>query len=252
MIYIIMVFAQLERETIAERITDNYYFRAKQGLFMGGGIPYGFSSEKIIGPDNKKKSILKINKEEALIVKHIYDLYLNNKSSIRNVVENLNLEGIKPRNNRLWSSNQISRILTRPIYTSNSLDLYNHYINTGINIIDDIDSFDGNKSLTIIGKETGKGKYKKNIDIAEQFLVTIDDISSIIDSKNWINVQNKMKKNKQYAPRTGQSKICFLSGLLYCSHCGYAISTKSQNKNGKQYNYICCNTKESWLFCLCF
>jgi DNA invertase Pin-like site-specific DNA recombinase len=40
MIYIIMVFAQLERETIAERITDNYYFRAKQGLFMGGGVPY--------------------------------------------------------------------------------------------------------------------------------------------------------------------------------------------------------------------
>lgn len=32
MIYIIMVFAQLERETIAERITDNYYFRAKQRI----------------------------------------------------------------------------------------------------------------------------------------------------------------------------------------------------------------------------
>lgn len=44
MIYIIMVFAQLERETIAERITDNYYFRAKQGLFMGGNVPYRFSN----------------------------------------------------------------------------------------------------------------------------------------------------------------------------------------------------------------
>lgn len=243
MIYIIMVFAQLERETIAERITDNYYFRAKQGLFMGGNAPYGFKSARIIGSDGKKKSVLEINENEINVVKNVYDWYLNGKGSVRSVVEKLNTLGIKSRNNRLWSSNQISRMLTRPIYTSNSLDVYNYYLKTGINIVDSIDDFDGKKSLTIIGKENGKGQYRKYIDITDQFLVIVD-IPPIIDSNTWLCVQNKMKNNKQFAPRLGQSKVCFLSGLLTCGCCGYSMSVKNQNKNGKMYSYICCNTKK--------
>ena len=250
MIYIIMVFAQLERETIAERITDNYYFRAKQGLFMGGGIPYGFKSKRTLGADGKKKSILEINEEEMTIVKKIYDWYLNGKSSVRSVVEKLNTSKIKPRNGKLWSSNQISKILTRPIYTSNSAAIYNYFANTNINIVDSLENFDGNKSLTIVGKETGKGQYRKYIDVSNQYLVTVD-VSSAIDCDIWIKVQNKMKNNKQFAPRTGQSKICFLSGLLFCGHCGYSMSIKTQNKKLKQYSYICCNTKKNRGYNVC-
>ena len=39
MLHIIMVFAQLERETIAERVKDNYYSRIKQGNWPGGPAP---------------------------------------------------------------------------------------------------------------------------------------------------------------------------------------------------------------------
>lgn len=250
MIYIIMVFAQLERETIAERITDNYYFRAKQGLFMGGNVPYGFNSKRITGNDGKKKSILEINEEEINVVKNIYDWYLNGKSSVRNVVEKLNTLGIKPRNNRLWSTNQVSRILKRPIYTNNSPSIYNYFINTGINIVDPLENFDGKKSLTIIGKETGKGKYQKTMDITEQFLVIVD-IPPTIDSNTWLTVQNKMKNNKKIAPRTGQSKVCFLSGLLFCGDCGYGMSIKNQTKKGKMYSYIFCNTKKTRGYNIC-
>ena len=48
MIYIIMVFAQLERETIAERVKDNYYQRAKSGAYLGGAPTYGFDLKKTI------------------------------------------------------------------------------------------------------------------------------------------------------------------------------------------------------------
>ena len=39
MLNIIMVFAQLERETTAERVRDNYYQRAKLGAWPGGPAP---------------------------------------------------------------------------------------------------------------------------------------------------------------------------------------------------------------------
>ena len=42
MLFIIIVFAQMERETIVERVTDNYYQRAELGSWMGGPAPYGF------------------------------------------------------------------------------------------------------------------------------------------------------------------------------------------------------------------
>lgn len=245
MIYIIMVFAQLERETIAERITDNYYFRAKKGLFMGGGIPYGFSSKKVIGSDGKKKSILEINEEEITIVKTVYDLYANQGYSIRGIVAKLNQDKIKPRNQKLWSANQISRMLTRPIYTSNSLDIYNYFLNKGIIIVDDISEYNGKHVCTIVGKEKGKGKYKKYIDIEEQILVIVSDIEPIVASETWLKVQAKMRNNKAFAPRIGQSNICFLSGLLYCGHCGYSMSFKTEKKKSKTYNYICCNTKKN-------
>ena len=42
MLNIIMVFAQLERETTAERVRDNYYQRVKLGSWPGGPAPQGF------------------------------------------------------------------------------------------------------------------------------------------------------------------------------------------------------------------
>ena len=46
MLYIVVVFAQLERETIAERVKDNYYERVKKGGIGGGPAPYGFDIMK--------------------------------------------------------------------------------------------------------------------------------------------------------------------------------------------------------------
>ena len=62
MINIVMTFAQLERETIVERVTDNYYFRANNGYWAGGYAPYGYKIKHIIGSDGKKHSILEIDK----------------------------------------------------------------------------------------------------------------------------------------------------------------------------------------------
>ena len=45
MIYIASVFAQLERETIAERVRDNMVELAKSGKWSGGRTPLGFDSE---------------------------------------------------------------------------------------------------------------------------------------------------------------------------------------------------------------
>ena len=47
MMYIASVFAQLEREVIAERIRDNMIELAKTGRWLGGTTPTGYSSKRI-------------------------------------------------------------------------------------------------------------------------------------------------------------------------------------------------------------
>ncbi len=54
MLHIIMVFAQLERETTSERVHDNYAARAGQGAWPGGPAPYGFALGRAV--DNSGRS----------------------------------------------------------------------------------------------------------------------------------------------------------------------------------------------------
>ena len=46
MMYIASVFAQLERETIAERVRDNMLMLARTGRWLGGTTPTGYRSKK--------------------------------------------------------------------------------------------------------------------------------------------------------------------------------------------------------------
>lgn len=93
MMYIASVFAQLEREVIAERIRDNMLELAKTGRWLGGEAPTGYASERyeIVNViekngnnvlENKKRKACKliINEEEKNTVMIIAQKYLELKS----------------------------------------------------------------------------------------------------------------------------------------------------------------------------
>ena len=56
MMNIAAVFAQLERETIAERVRDNLVLLARTGRWLGGVTPLGFVGEKTAVTDAEGKS----------------------------------------------------------------------------------------------------------------------------------------------------------------------------------------------------
>ena len=77
MLSITAVFAQLERETIAERVRDNMYLLARTGRWLGGTPPLGYKidqkSEMIFDGKVSTVSSLAINNEE------IEDIVRNNE-----------------------------------------------------------------------------------------------------------------------------------------------------------------------------
>ena len=84
MMFIISVFSQLERETIAERIRDNMHELAKTGRWLGGNTPTGFTSESVanVTVDGKARKAckLKLIPEEGELVQTIFDLYTQTDS----------------------------------------------------------------------------------------------------------------------------------------------------------------------------
>lgn len=229
MVYIIMVFAQLERETIVERVKDNYFSRAKKGMFLGGRCPFGYKSKHIL-LDGKKCSILEIDPEEAKVLKEIFRRYTESNQSLNKIATSL------PGS---WTSNKVSRILKNPAPVKNTIDLYEYFKNNGYQIANQIEDFNGENGCLLVGKERGK-KKRIYCPPSEQTLV-IGIHKPIIDSQIYIAAQEKLKKNKS-AKRLGTGHSSWLTGLLKCGGCGYSITTKVV----KGYIYFCCRGRSNY------
>lgn len=245
MINIVMTFAQLERETIVERVTDNYYFRANNGYWAGGYAPYGYKINHIVGADGKKHSILDVDKEQSIIVKKIYDMYINKNISMRKIAQELNKDKIPTlKENGLWGINAVNAILSRPIYTNATFKIYDYFNNLGANITNDIESFDGSMTSNLFGKTKKNVKVKALREYSDMYLSLIN-CKPIISNEDWFRAQ-KIKGIKKYLPaRSNSSKISFLCGLVKCK-CGANMVTQGcKNKKGNQYYYLICSHKRN-------
>ena len=74
-ITILVALAQFERELTSERTKLNLAARAQRGLYNGGRPPLGYDS------DPKQKGYLVVNKEEAALVRKVFEAYVSLGSS---------------------------------------------------------------------------------------------------------------------------------------------------------------------------
>lgn len=93
MLHIIMVFAQLERETTAQRVRDNYYRRAALGTWPGGPAPFGFDNGRAAGRDGRRAPALVPNGRGEL-VRRIFAEYAGEGTSLSGLAKKLSREGI--------------------------------------------------------------------------------------------------------------------------------------------------------------
>ena len=91
MLHIIMVFAQLERETTAERVKDNYYRRASLGAWPGGPAPYGFSNGRSHDTSGRLVPTLELEPAQSKIVQRIYEDYMKEGATLGSVAQGLML-----------------------------------------------------------------------------------------------------------------------------------------------------------------
>lgn len=240
MLNIIMVFAQLERETTAERVRDNYYQRAKLGSWPGGPAPYGFTIGRLPGADGHLAPGL-VQTENIAVVERIFSAYAVQTATLGSVARGLNADGIPAPRRATWDNVTLSRLLHSPLYVMADEDIYLYYKAKGLQFANTLEEFDGIHAGMIIGKrDRSANKYQ---DLKDQHF-SLASHSGIIPSKLWLACQYKLDENHQLG-NTGRGKHTWLSGLMKCASCGYSVKV---NRDKEKF-YLFCSGRSNMGVC---
>ena len=245
MMFIISVFSQLERETIAERIRDNMHELAKTGRWLGGNAPTGFQSEAVskVTVDGKKRKSFKLVPipEEAKIPKMIFDLYTETDSLTAVEAEMLRRR-IKTKQGKDFTRFAIKAILQNPVYMVADEDAFDYFQEREADVCFPKEAFDGGCGIMAYNRtDQEKGKTTVLLPVSEG-IIAIGQHPGLVPSKQWIKVQESLDRNKSKAYRKPRNNEALLTGLLFCS-CGDRMYPKlSQRKTADGepiYTYVC-------------
>lgn len=246
MMFMISVFAQLERDTIAERIRDNMIELAKTGRWLGGNPPTGFKSEQIeyLTVDGKKRKLFKLTPvpNELEIVKILFNKMLELQSQTK--VETYTIQhDLKTKNGKLFSRWGLKNIFTNPVYATADQDALEYFRNLGVDIYADEKDFDGKHGLMVYRKTEKKKTrvFRRDID---EWIIAIGKHEGTITGKEWVKIQNLLERNSDMKYRKPNASNCILSGLLRCEHCGSFMRAKMKNKTvdelgRRRFDYMC-------------
>ena len=105
---IIGIFAEFERENLAERVSFGYEQKTREGNYTNTQGVYGYDYIP-------KEQKLVVNIEEKDLVNRIFDLYIDGKSYFK-IAFKLNEENVPTKKGGHWSATTISSIIHNPLY----------------------------------------------------------------------------------------------------------------------------------------
>ena len=248
MMYIASVFAQLERETIAERVRDNMLMLARTGRWLGGTTPTGFTSEKIqeIIIDGKIKTSCKLkdNPEELKTIDCILEKFLELRS-ISGVSKYLIKQGIKSRTGKIFSLLGIKEILQNPVYCIADEDAWEYFTEHHSDVCFEKTECSNKYGLLTYNKRDYRKKNAPRQGM-DKWIVAIGKHKGRISGKKWVAIQNILKDNIPTGtkPAIMHNDYSLLSGLIFCDKCQSRMFAKQRSGKGgnrELYYYICNN-----------
>lgn len=205
MLTMLSAIAQEESANTSKRVR----FGKKQNAQQGRVPNLVFGYDKIAG----NYFHLKINEEEAAVVKRIFKMYTEKDMGTSRIALVLNQEGIKTKRGCAWTQNGICRILANEIYTGKV-----------VNGKQEIEDF-------LTGKRINR--------TAEDWMVTNNPGLKIISEELFAKA-DKIKKNRgTLFPKSCKSQKHILSHLLKCRNCGAAFRRLERTYKNTYITWVC-------------
>lgn len=186
---------------------DKVDFLAKQGKFLGGYAPLGYTIQD---------GLYKINETEADSVRKIFTMYAAGRSY--DEILNALPAGLRGKRGRPLGKNSLFEILRNERY----IGRYTWC----------------KRKVKYMSEWAGGGPSDR--------AVTIENaIPPIIDLETWERVKKRMEANKHNTlNKSRRNRDYLLSGLLRCGYCGAAyVGVTTTNKKGIEYKFYACGDK---------
>lgn len=201
MVFNLINYAQYERKQTSERISANWLSRSKRGLWNGGTIPLGYDRNP------KNKAELAVNEMEALTVRKIFEVFLE-QETVRKTQAVVTELGIRNKS-----------------YTNK------HGLEKGGKSfsVDTLQSLLTNKAY--IGIKELRHKDDSSEDIKAVW-------PAIIDKDVFQKVQERLSQNRnRYKPESWKVYPFPLTELVQCGECGKSLGGKSGTGRKEKHHY---------------
>lgn len=175
----------------------------REGKYVGSTPPFGYDRKPL-----DRGFMLVKHKEEAPIVKTIYDLFVDEDLSTKEIATYLNKHKMKPRKNNLWDYEMVRHVMKNEVYYGSTT---------------------WGKRPTV--KKLINGEITKMRINAEDYMLVRGKHDAIVSKEKWDMAQAKIKGNP--SSRTGLNRDLQnpLAGLVFCKKCGHSLV---RIKNSKQ------------------
>ena len=208
--------AQQESANMSKRVKFGKDITAKKGRVPN--LVFGY--DKI--PD--ERYTLKINEEEAKIVKEIFESYVYKGIGTTKIAWNLNDRGIRTKKTKSkWVQTSIVRMLKNPIYTGRVT----------------------NKKSEVTDFITGTRKELPE----EEWIVVEKPEMRIISDELFNRAQELLEqRSNEFKLNNKREKTEYVfSTLIYCKHCGYSFRRikRKYTANGPEYIRWVCSGRNS-------
>lgn len=233
---ILMVFAEFERTSIINRVSQAYLHRSEMGFYMGGRRPYGFQLVPTVIHNVKTKKLDPIP-SEAEQVRYLFEVYAQESVSLRRLVDIMNAEGKQPLDGSHWTTAKLSTLLKNPIYVKADSNVYDYYDRHRTEIVTDVSQFTGEFGAQLYGHTKHQAG---NPDWSDMRLVLLSH-PGIVDSEIWLKCQRKLEKNRQIT-NSYSNTTSWLAGKVICEQCGHTMTTikGKPGKDGEVRRYFNC------------
>jgi site-specific DNA recombinase len=188
---------------------------ARQGFFNGSRAPFGYRaiSTEISGARGRKKKRLEIDEAEAVIVRKVYDLYLNGHQG--------RPLGIKEIVKHLMERNQLHRATSWTIHKVHDILSSTTYV--------------GDYFFNVHDSKTGK--KRPDSEWVKTTIPALIDLATFERTRALREARSPAK-----TPPRRLNSPTLLTGLLRCGDCG-AFMTQVTGKSGR-YRYYKCTTRQ--------
>ena len=187
-------------ENLAQEVTRGMREAASRGFWMNASAPYGYT-RFYVQDGVKKRPRLELNPPHDAVVRRIFDLTLQGKTSL-DILKALNAEGIPSPNGKQWRKTTVHKVLANEAYTG----------------------------TLVWGLRAQDAQEPVRVENAFPAIVSQQEFQRV----------RKLLESRAPAvthPRRAASPY-LLSGLAKCERCNKAL-TAAEAKSGKYTYYVC-------------